>query len=244
MRSQADTDNDDVTAPKYVASNEDGKQYLTLAAAVEDAKTTVNANKNATIKLECDVQENIELSDFTGSGAVLLNLNGKTLTGNVVVSNETVIVKIVDFDAASKIDGEITNNGKADLNISTYGIVTGEIKNTSTGKIIIDKGTFSKKPNDEFIKAGYFAMNVDGKWRVGEKSDEGAATMGFTVRVGSGNKARYYKTIADAVNANEQSLVLLEDQSGVNATTQYNTPYGNFGVNLNNHSFEGTLASY
>ena len=243
MRGQADTDNDDVTAPKYVASNEDGKQYLTLAAAVEDAKATVNANKNATIKLECDVQEDIELSDFTGSGDVLLNLNGKTLTGNVVVSNETVIVKIVDFDAASKIDGAITNSGKADLNISTYGIVTGVIEKNSDGTIIIDKGTFSEKPNDAFIKAGYFAMNVDGKWRVGEKSDEGAAAMGFAVRAGSGSKARYYKTFADAVNADEQSLVLLADQREIDATTQYDTAYGNFTVTLNNHSFEGTLAS-
>ena len=243
MRSKADIDNDDVTAPKYVASNEDGKQYLTLAAAVEDAKATVKANKNATIKLECDVQENIELSGFTGNGDVLFNLNGKTLTGNVVVSNDAVVTKIVDYDAASKIDGTITNSGKADLNISTYGIVTGEIKKTSDGKIIIDKGIFSEKPDGGFIKSGYFAMNVDGKWRVGEKSDEGAAAMGFAVRVGKDSKAKYYKTFADAVNANELSLVLLKNQSGVNATTTYNNAYGNFTVTLNNHSFEGALAS-
>ncbi len=249
MRSSANDDNDDLTLPDYVASNGQYSskkiEYLTIAEAIADAKKTVAAGKNATIKLLDNVTGNIDLSTFTGSNKVTLDLNNKTLAGDITANNETVVTAISGGNY-SKVNGSIRNSGTAELQITTSGTVTGSVTKTGSGNIVISSGTYSQKPDESFIKTFYIVKQTEGgQWKVSKMNDADAAANGYAVRGGTKSDVIYYNTFAEAAAvADNLSLVLLKDVNEVNATTQSDSKYNTkFTVGLNGHKFSGELTS-
>ena len=165
----------------------DGNQYDTLAK-VND----VLANQNATVKLVKAASGDLK---FLKGGT--LDLNGQTLTGNIVVYGNVTVIDSSGSNAGV-VNGNITvNSGAATLNAGTFN----PKPDTSDGKIKLGTG-FAFSGNKVVPSSSAYVATVNGVGYDTLQKAYDAATGGDTIVVLEKTDSAADYSLSGAINKN------------------------------------------
>lgn len=183
----------------------------TLQDAINSGKTSIYLSK-----------DNSESVTISAGNTVTIYTNGYKLNGNVT-NNGTL-----KFTLGSDLGGNATivNNGSLvfKCNAAAGFTVTGSgevsIESGATydlsrisGNVSIKGGTFTTKPDQSQIVAGYIAIESENStYKVSKMTFEQAAAAGYCVAdYSSYSAANYYQTIQGAIDKGETTLYLIKD---------------------------------
>ena len=209
-RSQANVDTDDLNPVSYIGDvaylNSDitpaayeyyGTTFATLQEAIDSNFTSIYLAK--------DNNESVTVPE---GKAKQIDLKACKLNGTVINNGTLYFFRGTNTEGAAKI----TNNGTMTLNCNattgytvtnngTLKITSGatydlsKITNGENGQVIISGGTFTNKPQSDWIQFSYKAAdNEDGTYSIVLKTAEEAVKAGAVARY---DLATYYKTVQE-----------------------------------------------
>lgn len=240
MRSEPTVDEDNLILNVY---DDKKNTYGSLAEAIEKIE-----KKNTPIYINQDNNEEITIPE--GKSFYLYD-EGHKITGNITNKGELTIA----YGAAIGHSAHITNHGTLNLrgsnsttliivNKGTLNIESGltyDVKNiTNEGKVNIKGGSFTTKPEDDWIIEWYIAnQQDDGTWKIGKMNITQAIEHG-AVASSSKTSGTYYKSLQEAALDEKTPAVHLqtditEDIKDIKSSASYYALY------LNSHSFKGSL---
>lgn len=217
--------------------------YPTLQQTIDAAGTT-----STTITLLTDVTDTVTISE---GQSITFNLSDDKRVSNIT-NNGTLTVSGTN---AESFNGSITNNGTLNLkgdaatvyqvvNNGTLNITSGATYNLSNisgeGTILITGGTFTTQPDDSMLAEWYIANALEdgtGSYKVAKMTVSQALENGMVASSSSSGNP-YYKTVSDAVSANNISAYLQKDvnEEITGTRTSY---YGN--LYANGYKLTGSL---
>ena len=209
-RSQANVDTDDLNPVSYIGDvaylNSDitpaayeyyGTTFATLQEAIDSNFTSIYLAKdnNESVTVPEGKAMQIYLEDCKLNGTVINNgtlyfYSGTNTEGAAKITNNGTMT--LNCNAATGYS--VTNNGTLKITSgATYHL--SKITNAEGGKVTISGGTFTTKPQADWIAAWYTAVkNEDATCTVRLLNDEEAKAAGAVARC---DPATYYKTVQE-----------------------------------------------
>ena len=240
-RSQANVDTDDLNPVSYIGDvaylNSDitpaayeynGTTFATLQEAIDSNFTSIYLAKdnNESVTVPEGKAMQIYLEDCKLNGTVINNgtlyfFRGTNTEGAAKITNNGTMT----LNCNATTGYTVTNNGTLKITSgATYDL--SKITNDKNGQVIISGGTFTTKPQADWIAAWYTAVkNEDATCTVRLLNDEEAKAAGAVARY---DPATYYKTVQEGFRE-KNALHLIanasEDVTGAGSIDLYCEEY-------------------
>lgn len=178
-----------------------GSATINLLADVTE-NVTINAGQNITFKLN----DKTWGADITNNGTLSFSGTGKVVSGTLTNNGALTLScdAVAGFNVVNSGTLKITDGATYDLN---------KITSEAEGSIVITGGTFNAKPDDSMLAEWYIANPLDdefGNYKVAKMTLNQALEAG-AVASSSASGVTYYKTVSEAVEANNLSAYLQKD---------------------------------
>ena len=230
-RSQANVDTDDLNPVSYIGDvaylNSDitpaayeyyGTTFATLQEAIDSNFTSIYLAKdnNESVTVPEGKAKQIDLKACKLNGTVINNgtlyfYSGTNTEGAAKITNNGTMT--LNCNAATGYS--VTNNGTLKITSgATYHL--SKITNAEGGKVTISGGTFTTKPQADWIAAWYTAVeNEDATYTARLMNDEEAKAAGAVARynLATYSSRKYYETVQEGFRE-KRALYLIANASG------------------------------